>query len=318
MTTDVAATVQRHEQLLKDIHKFLTGPEDKVDGATSETLLGQNRQRALNNSRDDGHSPGDILRAGSAPGQTEVRDPHNEQRFQHLEQVFSSITRGADAGRGTADHPRGRPGSLSQCEGFCRCKCHRHPRKFRDYRLLAFTKSLGAFSFSFWSLFGTACDLETCLSPRSKWVKATYTFPAWLFHATVSVFSSCVASPELVLRVCRRIPNDNATLYDGTLYGYVTRGDIDSVRRLLLRKEAAVTDVKDYGGETILHTAFNFMDRLGDLSMIRLLVQEGADWFQSKDNGHLPCKCDSCLHQLPTSNRAERGSKQVSSPAGLA
>lgn len=102
------------------------------------------------------------------------------------------------------------------------------------------------------------------------------------------VFSNYIDSPEFILRISRRIPNDNATLHDGTLYNYVARGDFDNVQRLLLRKEAVVTDVKDYGGETILHTAFNFMDK--DLKMIRFLVQEGADWFQKKDNGHQPCK----------------------------
>lgn len=287
MTTDVSATVQRHERLLKDIHKLLMGPEDKFDATTSRTLLSQNHQRInLNHSNDDTTPSSSTLRR-LAPDPTEVRTVHNEQRFQHLEQVFTTMTRRTDAGW-RADHPpHGGLASLRRCEDLCHCRCHRHLRRFRDFRLVAFTNSLGAFSFSFWGPFASTCDLATCTSPRLRWVRATYTFPAWLLRATVSATSSYAApSPELVLRVCRRIPNDNASLHDRTLYSCVVRGDVDGARRLLLRREAAVTDVKDYGGETILHTAFDYMNRLGDFSMIRLLVQEGADWFHGKDNGH--------------------------------
>lgn len=276
----------------------MIGREEKFDGATSKFLLEQSiKKKALTSSGNGGYhdptagSSSRALRGRLALGQTEVRNDHNEPRFHHLEQVFSTITRGIDPGRETNLH-----GNVSnwsgRCESFCRCRCHRRQRRLRETRLMAFTKSLGAFSFSFWSPFGEICDSTSCISDRSKWLKATYTFPVWLFHATVSLLTNCTASPELILRVYRRIPNNTDTLHNGTLYTFVARGDTDNVKRLLLRKEAAITDVKAFGGESILHTAFNFRHRIRDLSMIRLLVQEGADWFQAKDNGHLPCELD--------------------------
>lgn len=299
MSTEISTTVQRHDQLLEDIHQHLIGREGKFDGATSRLLIEQSfKRRALVNSGTACYNVGsssDALRSHSASGQTEVRDEHNEPRFQHLEQVFSTITRSSNPDR-NAKHYRGDSNRSRRCEDFCRCRCHHRQRRLREFRLRAFTKSLGAFSFSFWSPLGELCDSPFCTNERSKWVNATYTFPVWLFHTTISLLANCTASPELILRVYRRIPNNTGTLHNGTLYTFVARGDIDNVKRLLLRKDAAITDVKAFGGESILHSAFNFRHKVKDLSMIRFLVQEGADWFQAKDNGHVPCEFIGKLH----------------------
>lgn len=250
----------------------------------------------------------DALQSQSAQGQMEVRDSRNEPRFQHLEHIFSTITRGIDADINELNYRRGY--HPRRCEDFCRCSCHRRRKRLREFRLMAFTKSLGAFTFSFWSPLGEACNLPSCTTERSKWVKATYTLPVWLFHTTISVLASYTAPPELLLRVYRRIPNNIDTLHNGTLYHFVARGDIDNVKRLLLRKDASITDVKAIGGESILHTAFNMRHKVKDFSMIRFLVQEGADWFQAKDNGHLPCKFTLRPHKFQASRETARCDRQ--------
>lgn len=280
VSTDVANTVQRHEQLLKDIHQHLLGREDKFDDASSNFLINQSADQTRPTRADNDHH--DVGSSTGAIAQTDIRNEHNELRFQHLEQVFSSLTREISSDS-RPNQGRSDLYSSRQCASSCRCRCHRRQRRQRELRLMAFQNSLGSFSFSFWTPFGDKCDTSSCTKERSNSVKATYTFPVWLFQATVSLLAKWAVSPELILRVHRRVE----PIAD-TLFIFVARGDVDNVKRLLLNKEAAVTDVKAFGGESILHTAYNLRHRAKGFSLIRLLVQEGADWFQEKDNGHMP------------------------------
>lgn len=288
MSTDIANTVHRHEQLLQDIHHRVVGHEEKFDGASSKFLIKQSASRILPTIADD-HDQ-DLESLSGPIEQTEVRNEHNEQRFQHLEQVFSTITRGSHVDIRENQH-RSDLYRSQRCEYSCRCRCHRRQPWQRDIRLMAFTNSLGGFSFSFGYPFGEECSTSTCISKQTKWVRATYTFPVWLLQATISLFKDWAVAPEPILRVHRRVASKG-----DTLFLFVARGDIDNVKRLLLRKEAAVTDMRAVGGESILHTAFNLRHRAEGLALIQLLVQEGADWCQEKDNGHMPCEFTPVQH----------------------
>lgn len=232
----------------------------------------------------------------ASPAYVEVRDQYNEPRFHHLEHVFANLTATNASVDNDDDARPGRNVSQTQrqrCKEFCRCKCHRQKKSIRSWQLSTFAKSLGFFVFGFTSpLFADDCDTTACAFVKSKWAAVTYTFPSWLFHATiVTLFSNLNGSPEIILRVHRRIPREE--LHRGSIFGHIASGDIDKAKDLLRRKAGLVTDVKAHNGETVLHAAFNFLQ--SDLDMMRLLVQEGADWFQGKDNGHQPCMYLLCI-----------------------
>lgn len=223
---------------------------------------------------------------------TEFRDQHNESRFQHLENVFANAT--SPLTTATPESPVNRlafdvtpQSKLALKSGCaCHCQCHRHLTKSRDLRLSTFRTALGSLSFGFSPRLSSqvACNVKTCRRTRAKWIRVTYTLPRWLFHATItSVFSNTTGPVEFVLRVCRRIPPHGAAITN-SIYGYARQGNTEQVKLLLQAKEGAVTDIKGDIGRGVLHTALLSQD----LEMVRLLTQEGADWFQEEDDGLAP------------------------------
>ncbi|ROV97208.1 hypothetical protein VSDG_04795 [Cytospora chrysosperma] len=145
--------------------------------------------------------------------------------------------------------------------------------------------SIGTFSLAFTGeapgVGNTTCNLKTCRARNSRWLKVTYTFPSWLFRAAIAAtFSdSGIGSPEFLLRVHRVIPA-GGFMYFNSIIGHVARGEIENVKGLLRRKEAAVTDqLSDWdGGTTALHLALGNYD----IPMVKLLIHEGADMFMER------------------------------------
>lgn len=258
VSKDVQPKTNQTEQLPKDMRMRLSSLEDKLDGhasrqSTSEPDRSRDQITLVTPERDQMQSRNAFQQHHTAPGREQVLSHHNAQRFHHLEQMFATIA-------ATTNIPRTASFSQSSAQGCpapCRCICHRRRQKPRALRLSTFKETLGALSFGFQASAGVTCDAPTCMAtPESSSVKIAYTFPLWLFHATISaVFSNfTTTSPEFLLRVCRRIPKITTELHAGTLFAYVSRGEIDSVKRILRRREASVTDVKANTGETILHS----------------------------------------------------------------
>lgn len=223
--------------------------------------------------------------------QAEIRVPSNESRFQHLEDMFANVTAPLAA---TPDQPENRLGldmtpqkrTAPRLGCACHCRCHRHLTRPLDLKLSTFRTALGSLSFGFSSQVPSqiTCDVNTCRRTRARWIRITYTLPAWLFHATItSVLSNTTGPVEFVLRVCRRIPPHSVAIAN-SIYGYVRRGDTEQVKLILQAKEGAVTDIKGDIGRSVLHTALLSQD----LDMVKLLCQEGADWFQEQDDGLAP------------------------------
>lgn len=288
-------STKRHESTLYERHEQI---DTKIDGLSSQI-----HDLALRTvQRDDtlfGHGPPSPFAAHpnrmnriNEAGDTEYRNQSNESRFQHLEEMFSSTT---------APLVRTPPASPTDRLGFgvtpptnwavnlgcaCRCCCHRHWTKPRDLRLSTFRTALGSLSFGFSSQLmsrGT-CDEKKCRRARAKWIKITYTLPAWLFHATItSRFSDTTGPIEFVLRVCRRIPPDS-TVLSTSIHGYIARNNIEQVKHMLQTKEGAVTDIKGDIGRGVIQLALIRRH----FEMVRLLSQEGADWFQEQDDGSAP------------------------------
>lgn len=230
----------------------------------------------------------------SAPAPvTEIRDHYNEHKFQHLENVISNVTspmvtaERPDPFQGLqALAPRSRLGrKAGGCA--CHCRCHKYSlNSDHDLKLSTFRVAFGSFSFGY-STFRprVTCDVKTCRRSRSKWVRITYTIPDWLFHATVTtVLSNNTGPVELILRVYRRIAPDSIHVFNG-IYGQVRQGNIEQVKLMLQSKEGSVTDVLGDIGRGLLHVAVSHQK----FEMAKLLVQEGADWFQEQDNGTTPC-----------------------------
>lgn len=251
---DVHTTTLRTEQLLRNTQRLLFDIEDKVD-KHSQPRDPRSIRRVEQNEFVSERSP---IQSGinypellATPTRDETRSHQNVRQLQHLEQVFETIASATNIERPASLYRQG----AQRCSPRCRCICHRRRQKLRALRLSAFQETLGAFSFGFSAPLGLSCDVASCLNTKGSSVRIAYTFPLWLFHATISaVFTNFTTSPELLLRVCRRIPKIATELHVGTLFGHVSRGEIDNVKRILWRKEACVTDVKANTGETILHS----------------------------------------------------------------
>lgn len=288
-------STKRHESTSSERHEHI---DAKIDGISSQihhlTLRTMQRDDTLS-----GHGPPSPFAAhpnrtsrNNEAGDTEFRDQSNESRFQHLEEMFTNTT------SPLITTP---PASPTDRLGFgvmpptnwavnlgcaCQCRCHRHLTKPRDLRLSTFRTALGSLSFGFSPQLSSqvTCDVKKCRRARAKWIKITYTLPAWLFHATItSVFSNTTGPVEFVLRVCRRIPPHSAVL-STSIHGYIARDNNEQVKRMLQTKEGTVTDIKGDIGRGVIQLALvrrNF-------EILRLLCQAGADWFQEQDDGSAP------------------------------
>lgn len=69
-----------------------------------------------------------------------------------------------------------------------------------------------------------------------------------------------------------------------SIFGYTGRRNVEQVKLMLQAKEGSVTDIKGDIGRGVLHLAL----LKKDFDMVKLLCQEGADWFQEQDDGLAP------------------------------
>lgn len=233
--------------------------------------------------------------------QMQLRDMQSEHRFRHLEQVFRAIIappvithamkQSSRLGyNNTTDTDMNNQQQqvqsypTSSCHTSCRCKCHRNGHHYTNWSLRGFGSTIGSVMFQF-----QAGSTSTCGKRHFRRVAVTYTFPTWLFHATVSAsVSDRSGSPELNLRIFRRVAKRAHMLE------YVERGDLQAVKDALMRKHSSIHDVWHMNGRTALHLAVacpKFQRyELRFLDLVQLLLAEGADLFQQDDFGQSPCQ----------------------------
>lgn len=253
-----------------------------------------------------------------ADGRSIPRHAHNEKEFQHLEDIFQTISPFASQGEGWVTPDRSlelahnssvqsrlvskrytRPGGERSrlqhsiptlrslrlqdgCPPSCTCMCHSRAHIGRG-ALSGFKSAFGSFTFIFNTRSSTiTCSDPACVSRRGQYLQIMYSFPTWLFHAAISATLKdwTTGSPELLLRVHRRIDASMMSTYT-SIFGYITRGDIDTVKTILSRREASVYDVAGIAGVSMLYHAL----RLRQMDVVELLLCEGADVFQLDDAG---------------------------------
>lgn len=255
-----------------------------------------------------------------ADGQLIPRHTNNENDFQHLEDVFQMIspfashrgedwaapnrslelihspsvetqlvskgysrTEGERFSRRERSIPTLRALRLQDgCPPSCTCACHSQAHISRG-ALSGFKSAFGSFTFIFNTRSpATRCDDPSCVSRKGQYLQIMYSFPTWLFHAAISATFKdwTMGSPELLLRVHRRIDASMMSTYT-SIFGYITRGDIETVKTILSRREASVYDVAGIAGVSMLYHAL----RLRQMDIVELLLCEGADVFQLDDAG---------------------------------
>lgn len=216
----------------------------------------------------------------------QMRDAQSEQRFRHLERVFRTVVAPSVVAHATTDRA-----SSSERPDFCVasgttcCGRDTFPRN-TNWSLCGFKSSIGSVVFKFQGIISA----PTASAKRHVRVGIIYTFPAWLFHAAVSVsFSDLSGSPEMNLRILRRVQ------LRANILSHAQRGDIEAIKNVLVRRHSSIHDVSHVDGRSALHFAVelplcgfpNPEDRF--LSLIRLLLAEGADFLQVDDSGRSPC-----------------------------
>lgn len=189
---------------------------------------------------------------------------------------------------------------------FCTCKCHNGGWTPAIWAISAFKSALGVISLDFRNQSDMACSdcSSACRTRRrGKSMRLVYSFPTWLFHTAISVsFTDTTGSPELVLRVLRRIPSDSKSIFT-SVFGIIARGDEDGLKRALRTREISVFDINGHNGTGVLWTcvAMNRFD------LIEILLFEGADLFQLADNGVAPYAF--LLYTLYTSPRIDHATR---------
>lgn len=232
---------------------------------------------------------------------SEIRNHANERKFQYLEHVTSALTTydsivqhantktWAEPWSHELDRPTG------GIKTACRCQCHttRGFQKNSRWGLMAFKSTLGLFSlyYSGTNRGGndrtncTVADCDyTCSKPGTT-VKVVYTFPTWLFHAAITAFfSNQNGSPEMLLRVVRRIHNSDVDQW--SIIRDIRVGNVQSVRRALQTRQITIYDVMGRDGMSLLNVAVLDLQ----LDAFKLLIKAGADMFHEDDNGRAPCR----------------------------
>ncbi|KAK3395038.1 ankyrin repeat-containing domain protein [Podospora didyma] len=109
-------------------------------------------------------------------------------------------------------------------------------------------------------------------------VNLVYSFPDWLVRGALSIFfsSNLNGSPELNIRLLYRIASDVTTISQ-SIFGYVYRRDVEGLKRLLAEKRGSVYDIRADTGKSPLYAALEG----GDLAAVKVLLQAGADPWQS-------------------------------------
>lgn len=219
----------------------------------------------------------------------QMREVHNEQRFQHLEGLLATIT----STPGSQDQPSSsspvqwplsssrRTGKPFQgCVRSCKCRCHINgtgsATSVAAWSLSAFRSTLGSISFVFATKHGSRkpCDVTGCTAPYrdSNWYHVTYSFPSWLFHTSITaIFTNSSGTPELVLRVLYRVDLEPYA----SAFGALKRGEIDNIKRMLQHKECSIFDITQTG-ISLLQQACIWRQ----FDIMELLLHEGADIYQ--------------------------------------
>ncbi|KAK0702109.1 ankyrin repeat-containing domain protein [Lasiosphaeria miniovina] len=191
----------------------------------------------------------------------------------------------------------GREQGGNQCEASCRCRCH--SVSSYSWRMTSLRSVLGAITMTYASRNGGgqgACTSSRCRGPGASQEQAAaggfrdlrlvYRFPDWVVRAALSVFlsSNLNGSPQLNVRMHNRLHWDTINTGSETLFRYIVRGEADGVRRLLSAGRASVYDTLGDTEEPPLWTAVG----LGQVEATRLLLQAGADPYQTTAAGECP------------------------------
>ncbi|CAN8103749.1 unnamed protein product [Discula destructiva] len=203
------------------------------------------------------------------------RDAQNEARFQRLEALLSAAVVPMMS---STLLPRRKSGP--QASRRCRCACH--STVTTRYELSTFANALGSFSFGYVrshpsSAAGRPCKLRCCTTQNfpAKLFRIVYTFPSWLLHTAITAVFTDTTSPELLLRIHRRIPM-RFDVFHHSLVGFAGVNKIDEAQRCLRQRLGALTDIVEESGCSPLDIAL--MKRNLDMSV--LFLREGADIFQ--------------------------------------
>jgi ankyrin repeat protein len=164
-----------------------------------------------------------------------------------------------------------------QCNNGCSCNCHRQGID-REWTFNAFRLLIGTLRVLYrWPRQGNPqCGDNQCrIRYREACIQIDYNFPNWLLPIILTfILWSSPTRPELLLRVCRRIPF-NSTYLAGSIFSYIYKKDIEGAKRALRRKQCSLYDIMEDGDEwcNVLREAVSYRFT----AMVKLLVDEGID-----------------------------------------
>ena len=145
-------------------------------------------------------------------------------------------------------HIRFRTSEPLVCLEGCDCRCH--DVSVTPLGPLSLTPYIGNLYVSKkllrspWSL-AFQCNVQTCRRTRLSQARVEYVFPPWFVSVTAAIstrsspISLCLSTPRLIA--------NNAEICK-----YISIGDIEGVKNLLLTRKATIHDVT-YEGYTLLH-----------------------------------------------------------------
>lgn len=226
----------------------------------------------------------------------------------HVELMLSGIAASVTSSSSMSERaPRYRPRQVAEARGlnnqnFCTCRCHTGGNTPSIWAVSAFKSALGVMSLDYRSQSDVACNecSSMCRTRRrGRSMRLVYSFPTWLFHAAISAsFTDTTGPPELVLRVLRRIPATQKSVFT-SIFGMIVRGDVDGLKRALRTREVSVFDINGVNGTGVAWTCV----AMNKYDMLEILLFEGADLFQLDDKGIATYSF--LLHTLYTSPRID-------------
>ncbi|KAH8896383.1 ankyrin, partial [Thozetella sp. PMI_491] len=173
------------------------------------------------------------------------------------------------------------------CGVLCDCRCHK-VSKFGSWKLSLLQCVAGTIvmSYSGISLLSKTCDRNHCISGHRGEVsiKFTYIFPSWLMNAALAMtYGNDTGSPELNLRIIHTVPCYRADIEDA-LFIAVYEGDAENVKRVINNRLGSIYDIAEGFHITALGLAVNMLN----LDVVQVLLQAGADPYQSHGSGNPP------------------------------
>ncbi|KAL2073010.1 hypothetical protein VTL71DRAFT_10334 [Oculimacula yallundae] len=155
----------------------------------------------------------------------------------------------------------------------CDCRCH----VLSTTKEWVYEKCKGAFgsiALSYTTRPRRASSCRCCNISHGRWIRATYTFPMWLFNLSLYMLyrRNAGGSPEVLLRVVNHIPDDASRLHS-TIVGCIQRRDVFAAGVMLQSRRASVFDIYGRQDRTLLIQACF----IKDATMARLLIKHGAD-----------------------------------------